>query len=191
MVRGTPFAGMNRFSKPMNRSTLLILAAATALFQLPAIGLARIGETTDDVLSHYGDPLGTEVYRGADGEEIMSEIHFDYDGVSVAVTMVDDVCVRIYYTQPEPFTDFLIRALMEANAGGRQGKLSRYQSGSEVELKTWQTIDRKEPEITGKVLSGTLHGDVIGGNLEVITLDYVRAEALLDMSGERAKKANQ
>lgn len=175
----------------MKRSTLLILAVATALSQIPTGGFARIGETTDEVLAHYGDPLATEVYRGADGEEIMSEIRFDYDGVSVAVTMVDDVCVRVYYTQAEPFTDFLIRALMEANAGGRRGKLSRYQSGSDVELKTWQTVDRREPEITGKVLSGTLQGDVIGGNLEVITLDYVRAEALLDLSGQRAKKANQ
>ena len=182
---------MNRFSKLMKRSTLLILAAAAALSQLLTTGLARIGETTDEVLNHYGDPLATEVYRGSDDQEIMSEIHFDFDGVSVVVTMVNDRCVRVYYTQPEPFTDFVIRALMEANASGRQGKMSRYQSGSEVELKTWQTIDRKEPEITGKILSGTLQDDVIGGNLEVTTLDYVRAEALLDMSGQRAKEANQ
>ena len=175
----------------MRRSTLLVLAFAAALYQLPTTGFARIGETTEEVLSHYGEPLSTEVYRGGDGEEIMSEIHFDYDGVSVVVTMVDDVCVRVYYTQPEPFTNFVIRALMEANSGGRRGKITTYQSGSEVELKTWQTVDRKAPEITGKMLSGTLQGDVIGGNLEVITLDYVRAEALLDMSGQRANKANQ
>jgi hypothetical protein len=175
----------------MKRSTLFFLGAAAALSQLLPSGLARIGETTNEVLAHYGDPLATEVYSGRDGEEIMSEIHFDYDGVSVVVTMVDDRCVRIYYTQPEPFTDFVIRALMEANAGGRRGKMSRYQSGSEVELKTWQTIDRKEPNITGKVLSGTLQGDRIGGNLEVTTLDYVRAEALLDMDGRRAREAGQ
>ncbi len=154
-------------------------------------GLAHIGETTDEVLVHYGDPLATEVYRGGDGAEIMSEIHFESDGVSVVVTMVDDVCVRVYYTRPEPFDDFLIRALMETNAEGRRGELTYYQSGSEVELKTWQTVDRKQPEITGKVLSGTVRGDEIGGNLEVTTLDYVKAEALLDMDGQRAGKQDQ
>jgi hypothetical protein len=174
----------------MKRSNLY-LAAAAVLFHPLTTGLSRIGETTEEVLAHYGNPLATEVYSGGNGQEIMSEIHFDYDGVSVVVTMVDDLCVRIYYTQPEPFTDFVIRALMEANAGGRRGQITRYQSGSKVELKTWRTIDRNEPEITGKVLSGTVNGDRIGGNLEVTTLDYVRAEALLDMAGRRAREEDQ
>ena len=169
----------------MMKSSILVFAVVLLAIASASTGRARIGETTDDVLAHYGDPISTEIYRGSHGGEIMQEIRFEVDGVSVVVTMVEDKCVRVYYTQPEPFSDFMIRALMETNSGGRRGKLTKYMSGSEVEMKTWTTIDRKEPEITGKVLSGTIEGDVIGGNLEVITLDYIRAEALLNMTGKR------
>lgn len=167
------------------RASNLFFAGLISVLAPLSTGWSRIGETMDEVLAHYGDPLSTEVYRGSRGNEILQEIRFLVDDVNVVVTMVEGKCVRIYYTQPEPFSDFMIRALMETNSGGRRGKLSEFQSGSEVELKTWTTIDRKEPEITGKVLSGTIEGDTIGGNLEVSTLEYVRAQALLNITGQR------
>lgn len=168
----------------MNSTTLRFFLGMAFVASLSTAAYSRIGESLDEVLAHYGDPLATELYRGSGDTVIMQEIHFDVEGVSVVVTMVDEVCVRIYYTQGEPFTDFVLKALMEANSGGRRGKFTRFESGSEVQLRTWTTSDQKEPEITGKVLSGTIQDRTIGGNLEVTTLDYVRAEALLDLTGQ-------
>jgi len=170
----------------MNSTTLRLILGMALVTSLSTAAYSRIGETLNEVLAHYGEPLATEVYRGSGDTVIMQEIHFDVEGVSVVVTMVDDACVRIYYTQAAPFTDFVLKALMEANAGGRRGKFSRLESGSEVQLRTWTTSDRKEPEITGKVLSGTIQGTTIGGNLEVTTLEYVKAEALLDLTGQNS-----
>jgi len=170
----------------MNSTTLRLLLGTALVTSLSTAAYSRIGESLDEVLAHYGEPLATEVYRGSGDAVIMQEIHFDVEGVSVVVTMVDQVCVRIYYTQADPFTDFVLKALMEANTGGRRGKFSQFESGNEVQLRTWTTSDRKEPEITGKVLSGTIQGKTIGGNLEVTTLDYVRAEALLDLTGQNS-----
>jgi hypothetical protein len=172
----------------MNTTSLRFFMGMALLTALSTSAYSRINETLNEVLAYYGEPLATEVYRGSGDTVIMQEIHFDVEGVSVVVTMVDDVCVRIYYTQPEPFTDFLLKALMEANTGGRRGKFSKFESGSEVQLRTWTTSDRNGPEITGKVLSGTIQGKTIGGNLEVTTLAYVRAEALLDLSGKNLLK---
>jgi hypothetical protein len=177
---------MFRTLEIMNSTTIRFFLGMAFLASLSTTAYSRIGETLNEVLSHYGEPLATEVYRGSGDTVIMQEIHFDVEGVSVVVTMVDDFCVRIYYTQAEPFTDFVLKALMEANTGGRRGKFSRFESGSEVQLRTWTTSDRKNPEITGKVLSGTIQGRTIGGNLEVTTLDYVRAEALLDLAGKNS-----
>jgi len=167
----------------MNTTPLRFILGMALVTSLSTAAYPRINETVNEVLAHYGEPLATEVYRGSGDTVITQDIHFDVEGVSVVVTMVDDVCVRIYYTQPEPFTDFLLKALMEANTGGRRGKFSKFESGSEVQLRTWTTSDRKEPEITGKVL-----GKTIGGNLEVTTLAYVKAEALLDLSGQNLLK---
>lgn len=168
----------------MNSTTLRLILGMALVPSLSTAVYSRIGETLDEVLAHYGEPLTTEVYRGSGDTVIMQEIYFDVEGVSVVVTMVDEVCVRIYYTQAVPFTDFVLKALMEANADGRKGKFTRLESGSEVQLRTWTTSDRRKPEITGKVLSGTIEGKTIGGNLEVTTLDYVKAEALLDLTGQ-------
>ena len=167
---------------------LQLLPGMALVASLSTATYSRIGETLDEVIAHYGEPLATEVYRGIGDTVIMQEIHFDVEGVSVVVTMVDDRCVRIYYTQGEPFTDFMIKAMMEANTSERRGKLLRFESGSEVELMIWTSSDLKGPEITGKVLSGAIQGKTIGGNLEVTTLEYVRAEALLDLTGQNSRK---
>jgi hypothetical protein len=73
---------------------------------------------------------------------------------------------------------------MEVNTSERREKFSRFESGSEAQLRIWTTSDRKGHEITDKVLSGTIQGKTTGGNLEVTTLEYVRAEALLDLTGK-------
>ena len=81
----------------------LFLGSSALVVTLSTAAYSRIGETSDEVLAHYGEPLASEVYRGSGDTVIIQEIHFDVEGVSVVATLVDDLCVRIYYTQGEPY----------------------------------------------------------------------------------------
>jgi len=80
----------------MKTTPLRFFLGMALLTSLSTAAYSRINETLNEVLAHYGEPLATEVYRGSGDTVIMQEIHFDVEGVSVVVTMVDDVCVRIY-----------------------------------------------------------------------------------------------
>ena len=101
------------------RYALLTLALFPAM---TAVVHARIGETPDQLVARYGQPLN-EVDQKPDGTKIaLAKVTFQKGGFKIEVTITDGVSQMEFYTKisGQPITVEEARVLLTANAQGME-----------------------------------------------------------------------
>lgn len=117
------YASQKHFPLPMK----LPIVFPLALLLLSTLGIAptlhaRLGETEAQAQARYGMPTPSVI--GADEKPVMSgakEVIYTFEGWRIRAAYVNNVTVRIEYVHlpPKPLTDEEIKAVLEAEKGGR------------------------------------------------------------------------
>ena len=118
------------------RPAFLSLSLA-ALLALPAH--ARLGETADELVMRYGQPL-KEADQKAEGDKIpLANVAFQRGGFQIEVTITNGVSVQEHFHKlnGQPIDTDEVRTLLAANAQGRTWLAPQTMNGE----RTWMRDD--------------------------------------------------
>jgi len=94
--------------------TLLFIVSVTATAR------ARLGETADQLVLRYGQPLGENDLKGGGDKVPLADVVFEKGGFQITVTITDGISVAEIFKKlnGEPLTVGEVRTLLSANSQG-------------------------------------------------------------------------
>jgi hypothetical protein len=114
--------------------TLLLLLGVTATAH------ARLGETADQLVARYGQPLSENDQKASGDKIALSEVIFQKGGIRIYVTITEGVSVAEIYHKlnGDPFTFSEATILLNANSQGSSWEAPQDINGE----KLWTRDDR-------------------------------------------------
>jgi len=95
---------------------------------------ARLGETADQLVQRYGQPLSENDQKGEGGKIALAQVVFQKGGFEVDVTVVDGNSVAELFKKlnGQPLSLSEIRTLLGANAQGREWEAPQVVDGAKL-----------------------------------------------------------
>jgi len=122
---------------------------------------ARLGETPDQLVARYGQPLSEKDQKGEGDKIALADVVFEKGGFQVSVTVVDGLSVAESFKKlnGQPITTLEVRTLLTANGQGHEwdapveskgGKLWTRDDSATAYLGQDGSLQIKSPELVGK-----------------------------------------
>ena len=113
------------------RTLLLTLAFVVSI---AGTARARLGETADQLVQRYGQPLSENDQKGEGDKIALAEVVFQKGGFQVNVTVVDGISVEEIFKKVSgrPLSVSEVRILLGANSQGREWDSPSVVNGDKV-----------------------------------------------------------
>jgi hypothetical protein len=100
---------------------------------------ARLGETPDQLVQRYGQPLSEKDQKGEGDKIALADVVFEKGGFQVSVTVVDGLSVAESFKKlnGQPITTLEVRTLLSANSQGHEWAAPEESKGG----KSWNRDD--------------------------------------------------
>jgi hypothetical protein len=120
--------------------TLLFIVGVTATAR------ARLGETPDQLIARYGQPLGEKDQKGEGTKIPLADVTFQKGGFEIIVTVTDGISVAeiFHKINGDALTLAEVRTLLAANAQGREWEAPRVVEGEKI----WSRDDSATAHLT-------------------------------------------
>ena len=131
----------------------IALAGLLLTFTLSTQAWARLGETADQIVDRYGQPL-SQLDQKAQGRDIaMTRLTFQKNGFEILVSLVDGVSDQEAFRKMngDPLTLAEIRTLLNINAQGSSWEQPMNSDGEKV----WTRDDGTTAEVNGSLITIT------------------------------------
>ena len=111
----------------------LILTLAFVI-TLAGTAHARLGETADQLVQRYGQPLSENDQKGEGDKIALADVVFQKGGFQIEVTVIDGISVAEVFKKlnGQPLSVDDIRVLLGANSQGREWEAPQTTKGDKV-----------------------------------------------------------
>jgi len=128
----------------------LVLLTLFFIVSVTTTARARLGETADQLVARYGQPLSETDQKGEGDKIPLADVVFQKGGFEVKVTITDGISVLESFRKlnGEPLTVEEVRTLLAVNSQGHGWEAPRMAQGGKLWSRDDDAIARLDPDGT-------------------------------------------